>query len=254
MNDSPLEVKVWGDFGCFTRPEFGTERLSYNLPTPSAARGILECILWKPEFSWHIRQIAVLPPVQRDLDGKPLDSRRVPPFRHTSILRNEVNLVQSDRSARDWMKNGRGGYFADEDRAQRHTLALRNVAYVIRADVALEPHAVAAGLHPAKYRDQFRRRVARGQCHHQPYLGTREFSAFFSPPDGEEPVNVSDDLGLMLFDLEFTDAPNGKLVYLTHDADGAKATAGRAKPRFFSAKLEAGVLHVPPELYGEARA
>jgi CRISPR-associated protein Cas5d len=253
MNSPLLEVKVWGAFGCFTRPEFGTERVSYEVMTPSAARGVLEAIFWKPEFSWRVRQIAVLPPLKRDLAGKPLASERVAPFRHTSILRNEVNLVQSDRSARDWMKSGKGGYFADEDRAQRHTLALRDVAYVIRADVALKPHAVADGLHPAKYRDQFRRRVARGQCHHQPYLGTREFSAFFGPSDEEEPVNVNDDLGLMLFDLEFNDDPSGKLLYLTHDAEGARATPGKAKPKFFPANLEAGVLNIPPELY-EARA
>lgn len=254
MNSPPLEVKVWGEFACFTRPEFGTERVSYELMTPSAARGVLEAIFWKPEFSWQIRQIAVLPAVKRNLGGEALESpRQIAPFRHMSILRNEMNLVQSDRSAREWMKSGKGGYFADEDRAQRHTLALRDVAYVIRADVALRPHAVADGLHPAKYRDQFRRRIAKGRCHQQPYLGTREFSAFFGPPDDERPVNISDELGLILFDLEFTPDSNGKLQYLTHDAAGAKFTKGQATPKFFHARLEQGVLHVPPELYSEAQ-
>lgn len=250
MNSSPLEVKVWGDFACFTRPEFGTERVSYEVMTPSAARGILEAIFWKPEFSWQIREIAVLPPVQRDLNGKPLKpSHHIMPFRHASILRNEINNVQSDRSAR-----GGASYYADDpkNRAQRHTLALRDAAYIIRADVALRPHAVTSGVHPAKYRDQFRRRVKRGQCYHQPYLGTREFSAFFGEADGERPVQVTDELGLILFDVDFQKAATGKLEYLDHDAGGAKHVKGQALPKFFSARLEEGVLRVPQNLYGVA--
>ena len=130
MRQVPLEVKVWGDFACFTRPEMKVERVSYPVMTPSAARGVLEAIFWKPEFSWRIREIQVLQPI-----------------RYFSILRNEVNNVASQRSAQGWRKDG-GGYFADEDRAQRHTLALRDVAYVIRADMALKSHANAD---PAKY-------------------------------------------------------------------------------------------------------
>jgi CRISPR-associated protein Cas5d len=250
MNSPPLEVKVWGEFACFTRPEFGTERVSYEVMTPSAARGVLEAIFWKPEFAWQVREIAVLAPVRRGLDGKPLESTQdVAPFRHTSILRNEINTVQSDRSARSGTP-----YYADEDRAQRHTLALRDVAYIIRADVILKSHAIKDGIHPAKYRDQFRRRVERGQCHHQPYLGTREFSAFFTLPDGEPTVPTSDKLGLMLFDVGFQQTDKGKLEYLTHDSSGASYAKGQAKPRFFEASLENGVLRVPPENYQEVAA
>lgn len=250
MNEGPpLEVKVWGDFACFTRPEFGTERVSYEVMTPSAARGVLEAIFWKPEFRWLVREIAVLPSARRDLNGRPLGPPE-PRVRHFSILRNEMNSVQSDRSARSWERTG-GGYYADEDRAQRHTLCLRDVAYVIRADIRLKPHASSAGEHPAKYRDQFRRRVKRGQCHHQPYLGTREFSAFFGPPDGEEELmDLTDDLGLMLFDLDFAPTEgNGTLAYFEHDGAGRRLVNGRATPTFFLARLEGGRLHVAPELY-----
>lgn len=220
----PLLVKVWADYACFTRPEFGAERVSYPVMTPSAARGVLEAIFWKPEFTWKIREIHVLKPIQ-----------------HFSIVRNEMNSWQSASSA----KNPDYRYFADEDRAQRHTLGLRNVAYVIKADMQLKAHA---NVDEAKYRDQFRRRVKKGQCHHQPYLGTREFSAFFSEPepDRDRLINHSDELGLMLLDMEFTPTSgDATLEYFTHDESGAKVTKGKAQPRFFRAQLENGILRVP---------
>jgi CRISPR-associated protein Cas5d len=107
---SPLEVRIWGDFACFTRPEMKVERVSYPVLTPSAARGVLEAILWKPQFAWRIGEIWVLKPI-----------------RYFSILRNEVNTRASERAAAGWSKYG-GGYDASADRAQRHTLALREVA------------------------------------------------------------------------------------------------------------------------------
>lgn len=208
----PLEVKVWGELACFTRPEMKVERVSYDVMTPSAARGVLEAIFWKPEFSWQIRELWVLNPI-----------------RHFSILRNEVNSKAIAATARKWEKDG-GGYFAEDDRAQRHTLALRSVVYLIKADVVLKPHTSD---NVAKYRDQFRRRIERGQCHHIPYLGCREFPAFFAPPDGsEQAIDITDDLGQMLFDLDY-------------DSDGS----GRGTPRFFSARLQAGILQIPSELY-----
>jgi len=223
LNHPSLTVKVWGDYACFTRPEFGAERVSYEVMTPSAARGVLEAIFWKPEFTWLVREIQVLKPI-----------------RHFSILRNEMNSWQSDRAARN---NTDYHYYADSDRAQRHTLALRDVAYIIQADIHLKPHTTA---HPAKYRDQFRRRVARGQCHHQPYLGTREFSAFFGEPDeADRPIPMSDDLGLMLRDVEFIADGASTIRFLTHDASGGTVTAGRAQPQFFRARLEQGRLRVP---------
>lgn len=208
----PLSVRVWGEFACFTRPEMKVERVSYNVMTPSAARGVLEAVFWKPEFCWQVREIWVLKPI-----------------RHFSILRNEVNSKAVVSTAREWAEKG-GGYFAEDDRAQRHTLALRDVAYLIKADIVLKPHATDD---VAKYRDQFRRRVNRGQCHAAPYLGCREFAVSFGPIDEtERPINLTDDLGRMLFDLDYV-------------SDGS----GRGKPYFFPARLEAGVLKVPPELY-----
>ena len=220
--DPPLSVKVFGQYACFTRPEFGVERVSYEVMTPSAARGVLEGIFWKPEITYQILEIHVLKPIQR-----------------FSILRNEVSSWQSDRSAKDPDFH----YFADDDRTQRHTLCLRDVAYIIKANINLTSHADA---HPAKYRDQFRRRVARGQCHHQPYLGTREFSAFFEPPaEGDRAIDRTDELGLMLLDMDFTESIDGTLTYLSHDANGAKVAKGKAQPKFFRARLDRGVLRVP---------
>ncbi len=212
----PLWVKVRGDFACFTRPEMKVERVTYPVMTPSAARGVLESIFWKPEFSWRVEEIWVLKPI-----------------RYFSILRNEVNSTASARSARDWAARG-GGFYADEDRAQRHTLALRDVEYIIRAGMALRPQATDD---VAKYRDQFRRRVRAGQCFARPYLGCREFAADFAEPDGSErPLDLTDGLGPMLLDLDY---PSGSVV------PGKTA----AQPRFFQAQLEGGVLRVPVELY-----
>ena len=149
-----LAVHVWGPFACFTRPEYVTERVSYPIITPPAAAGLLSAIFWKPEFAWHVREVWVMRPI-----------------RHFSILRNEVNSRQSERSAASWQQAG-GGYVATDDRAQRHTLALRDIAYVIKAQIEVKPHAEAD---PAKYRDQFRRRVNDGRCFATPYLGCREF-------------------------------------------------------------------------------
>lgn len=213
-NGPPLEVKVWGDFACFTRPEMKAERVSYPVMTPSAARGVLEAIFWKPEFSWKVREIWVLNPI-----------------RNFSILRNEVNQKAVVSTARKWAKSG-GGYFAEEDRAQRHTLALRDVAYLIRADAVPKPHTTDD---VAKFRDQFRRRVSKGKCYYTPYLGCREFSGSFTEPEGtEKPLDLDDDLGMMLFDLRYE---AGK--------------TGRGIPVFFHSHLSKGVLHVPPELYRE---
>jgi CRISPR-associated protein Cas5d len=208
----PIEVRVWGEYACFTRPEMKVERVSYEVMTPSAARGVLESIFWKPEFQWRVREIRVLKPI-----------------RYFSIRRNEVSSRAVYRTARRWMEEG-GGYYADEDRSQRHTLGLRDVAYIITADVALRADVRE---NPAKYRDQFRRRVARGQCHSTPYLGCREFAAGFAQPEGREAAQpITADLGRMLFDLDY-------------GAGGGQ----RIEPRFFGARLEHGVLRVPSALY-----
>ena len=204
----PLAVRVWGEFACFTRPEMKVERVTYPVMTPSAARGVLEAIFWKPEFAWRVEEVWVLKPI-----------------RYFSILRNEVNSRASERAAAGWERGG-GGYDATADRAQRHTLALRDVEYVIRAQVEVKP---GVNEDAAKFRDQFRRRVHDGRCFATPYLGCREFAASFAEPDGgEKPVDVSDDLGPILLDLEYA-------------SDGS----GRGIPRFFNAHLRGGVLRVP---------
>lgn len=205
MNQPLLQVKVWGDFACFTRPEMKAERVSYPVMTPSAARGILEAIFWKPAFTWVVRRIDVLKKI-----------------RYFSIMRNEVSNKMSVRSAHGWAEHG-GGYHAEDDRAQRHTLALQDVAYIIHADMQLREHATDD---IAKYRDQFRRRVARGQCFHRPCLGTREFEAHFGEPDGtEKPDDYTADLGQMLYDLDYADD-----------------RSGRGTPLFFHCRIDQGIM------------
>ena len=227
-----LEVKVWGDWACFTRPENKAERVSYDVMTPSAARGVLEAIFWKPEFRWQVREIWVLKPVH-----------------HFSILRNEVGSMASVRAAHGWQDSD-GHYYADTDRAQRHSLLLKDVSYLIRAEMALASHATDPVF---KYRDQFRRRVQRGQYHHTPYLGNREFSAFFSPPDGgETPIPYTDHLGRMLLDISYTEEEGGPVLFAQHEITGANWVEGYARPRFFSAQLDNGILRVPRSLYEEA--
>jgi CRISPR-associated protein Cas5d len=191
------------------------ERVSYPVMTPSAARGLLEAIFWKPEIAWQIREIWVLHAV-----------------RYVSMLRNEVNHRAALAGSGGWARTG-GSYYADDaaNRAQRHTLALRDVAYLITADIVLASHATAE--HLAKYRDQFRRRVHRGQCYHRPYFGCREFTASFGPPDGgERPIDLTADLGRMLFDLDYR-----------------PESAGRSTPHFFAGRLEHGIVRIPSALY-----
>lgn len=246
-----LELKVWSDYACFTRPENKAERVSYDVMTPSAARGVLEAIFWKPEFSWQVREIVVLKEVKRQ-----------------SILRNELSNRAVFDTARGWEKTGGGMNVEEYDdrgkpkyRQQRHSLILRDVAYIIRAEIALRPHTTDPLV---KYTEMFTRRAEKGQAFHQPYLGNREFSAFFSLPDGnEQPANVVRQLGgeyaeregklslgRMLFDMEFTGAKKGRLKYRQHDAEGVRWVEGNAMPRFFDAELvEEGILRVPAHLY-----
>lgn len=220
---------MWGEYACFTRPEFGVERVSYDVMTPSAARGILSAIFWKPEFDWSVREIHILKPV-----------------RFMSVQRNEVHAVQSEFTARRWAETGEGNYYANRDTTQRHSTFLRDVAYLIVADVSLRPYMRS---HVAQYRDQFRRRVNRGQSFTTPYLGTRECSAFFGPANPDDfPINLNRRLGMMLFDLRFTADLAGPIAYRQHGRTGSRITKGRAEPVFFPAEVERGILKVP-DLY-----
>jgi CRISPR-associated protein Cas5d len=140
-------------------------------------------------------------------------------------MRNEVKTRAALSTVRRWAQAG-GGYEAADDRTQRHSLVLRDVAYLIHAQVRVHPDCDA---HPAKFRDQFRRRVDRGQCYARPYLGCREFAADFSPPHGDEqPIAESMELGRMLLDIEY-----------------AAGGQGRGTPHFFEAQMVGGIIRYP---------
>ena len=202
-----VAVRVSGPLALFTRPESKAERFSYPVLTPTAARGILESIFWKPQMRYEVREIAVLAPI-----------------RYASITTSEVTNVQSARRARQWSADGIGGVSAEQQRTQRHSRLLRDVSYVIRATIDTQP---GSRYGPRKFVTQFERRVRRGQCYAQPYLGTRECVAEFAPPSGDErPIDVTRPLGNMVLDVGHRDGEP-------------------AQPRFFAAQLERGVLRVP---------
>ncbi|KOX12666.1 type I-C CRISPR-associated protein Cas5c [Nocardiopsis sp. NRRL B-16309] len=203
----PLVVEIQGPNACFTRPEFKTERLSYPVMTPSAAKGVLEAIFWKPEFAYQVQAIEVLTPI-----------------RWFSVRRNEVDSTLSLDWVRTAMSDHQHRFDAEQHRDQRNMVCLRDVAYRIHAQMRMRPHADAP---EAKYRDQFRRRIQRGACFSQPFLGTREFSASFGKATTRGPIDHTEDLGVMLHSIDYTD--------------------GRESYRWFHAQLEDGVLAVPPQ-------
>jgi CRISPR-associated protein Cas5d len=206
-----LRLRARGPLACFTRPELKVERVSYPVMTPSAARGLLEAVLWKPALRWRIERIQVLAPI-----------------RFLAFRRNEVSHRAVAPAAAVVRDGGRvAPYFADDDRAQRNTLALRDVDYLIEA--RFEMTAKAGPLdNVTKFVEIFERRLAKGQSFHQPYLGCRELAAeVLSAVDPPPAENLSEDLGLMLWDIEY--GPQGN------------------RPLFFHARLERGVLSVPEE-------
>lgn len=201
----PVAVVVRGPYACFTRPELKSERVSYPVMTPSAAKGILEAIYWKPEFDYVVTAIEVLEPI-----------------RWASIRRNEVTSMISLDWVRKAMADATVRFDVEGDRDQRNTVFLRDVAYRIRAQVRPRPHA---GRPEATYREQFRRRVDKGACFSQPFLGTRECSADFSKDTGQPPVLITEELGVMLHSIGY--GPSGETY------------------TWFDARLENGVLQVP---------
>lgn len=212
-----LRLRARGPLACFTRPELKVERVSYPVMTPSAARGLLEAVVWKPAITWRIERIRVLAPI-----------------RFVAFRRNEVSTRAAPPPAAVVRDGGPvHSYFGDEDRAQRNTLALRDVDYVIEAHIALTERA-GPGDNLTKFVDIFERRVEKGQCFHQPYLGCREFVAEVHPAtDLPAPIDDSRDLGRILWDVEYR--------------------AGRNRPLFFAARLDRGVLEVPLEPPNEAQ-
>ena len=211
-----IRLHVWGDRACFTRPELKSERFSYDVMTPSAARGILDAIHWKPAIRWEVDRIRVLKPI-----------------RFESLRRNEVGGKVSSASVSKSMKAGStAGLVAvvEEDRQQRAATILRDVAYVIEAHFSLTPRAGAADS-VGKHLDIFNRRARKGQCFHMPCLGVREFPASFRLVETEADLPPVDpalagerDFGLMLHDIDF---------------------ARGMSPRFFRARMQDGVVAVP---------
>ncbi len=186
-----IKLKVWGDYACFTRPEMKAERVSYDVMTPSAARGVLEAIHWKPAIKWCIDRIHVLNPIRFD-----------------SVRRNEVK----SKISADTIKSAMRGtpvdlhQYAADDRVQRAALLLRDVAYIIEAHFEMTSNAGDEDT-PEKHYNIFLRRARSGQCHMQPYLGCREFPAHFMLLEGETPkssLTGEQDLGWMLYDMDFT--------------------------------------------------
>jgi CRISPR-associated protein Cas5d len=222
-----VRLHVWGDFACFTRPEMKVERVSYDVMTPSAARGILEAIHWKPAIRWSIDRIHVLKPI-----------------RFQSIRRNEVSSKIPESTARSAMKRGdlKNLHLAAADstnRAQRASTLLRHVAYVIEAHFDLTEKATDQDT-AAKHISMFNRRAATGQCFHHPCLGTREFAADFALLAEGDPLPASN-----LPDTE----RNRDLGWMLHDIDFADNNTSH----FFRARLEDGVLNVA-ELVAEGLA
>ena len=210
-----IRLLVSGDWALFTRPEMKVERVSYDVITPSAARGVLEAIYWKPEIRWHVRRLRVFRPI-----------------RFANLRRNEVASkvsVKGKAGVAAAMKAGSGtlALYADQDRQQRAALMLRDVCYGIEARFEIWSGENNVG----KHLDIFRRRAERGQCFHRPYLGTRECPAAFEWvasdegwPAVDDSLRGERDLGFMLHDIDYE---NGRTS------------------RFFRATMTDGVIEVP---------
>ena len=217
MRDSPVKsngfrLKVWGRNACFTRPEMKVERVSYDVITPSAARGILEAILWKPAIRWKVTQIDVLNPIKWE-----------------SVRRNEVGAVMSSRTS---------GIFIEEQRQQRAGLFLRDVAYTIHAYFEMTDKAGVEDT-VVKFTEMFLRRAEKGQCFHRLYLGCREFAAEFEVfTNGKplpEPISETRDLGWMLYDICHNN---------TSDSDSQHFCNDNCRPSFFRASLDNGRMKI----------
>lgn len=209
-----VRLLVWGDYACFTRPEMKVERVSYDVMTPSAACGILDTIHWKPAIRWVIDKIHVLNDIRFD-----------------NVRRNEVGSKIGSGNVKKAMKGGGVELcqYVNEDRQQRATLLLRDVAYVIEAHFEMTDQAGPED-NPEKHINIFLRRARQGQCYQQPFLGCREFSAGFRLIENTEPLPNSShqgeekDLGWMLWGIDYVD---------------------NMTPRFFRATMKDGTIEVP---------
>lgn len=201
-------MEVWGSMACFTRPEMKTERVSYDVPTPSAARGMIESIYYHPGLKWTIDRIWVLNPIQ-----------------FMNLRRNEVS---SKISASNIMQEANGGkqscIVTTQDIQQRAAMMLKDVRYVIEAHFDMTDKADASD-NPGKFQDIVKRRLRKGACYAAPYLGTRECTAHFRLWEGGaiEGIDETRDLGYMLYDMDYSDPEH-------------------IQPMFFHAKMEHGCI------------
>ena len=220
-----LRLRVRGPLACFTRPELKVERVSYPVMTPSAARGILEAVLWKPAIAWYVERIHVLKEIK-----------------FTAFRRNEVNNKAS-APPKSVIENGGPPplYFADEDRAQRNTVALSDVDYLVDAHFSMTGKA-GADDNMNKFIDMFTRRVDKGQHFHQPYLGCREFAAEVLPAgDSLAAIQESRDLGMMLWDIRFSAQGNTPVYFLASLAKGVMEVPADPEAVFAGAGSNGGV-------------
>ena len=218
-----IRIEVWGDWALFTRPEMKVERVSYDVMTPSAARGLIDAIYWHPGLKWVVDRIYVRAPI-----------------RFSNLRRNEVKSKINHKSVSTVMKCESSELYlcTSDDIQQRAALLLRDVRYIIEAHFDLIPEKMAPGDNAGKFQDIAKRRIQKGQFYHQPCFGCREFPAQFKPceeiPPCPEELKGEKDLGWMLWDMDYTDPED-------------------IRPLFFRAALRDGVLEVPARDSGEVR-
>lgn len=201
-------MEVWGERACFTRPELKTERVSYDVPTPSAARGMIESVYFHPGMKWVVDRIWVLKPIQ-----------------FVNVRRNEVKSKILASSLMQEANGGRrGGIYTAEDIQQRAAMMLRDVHYVFEAHFEMTEKANPSD-NPGKFQDIVKRRLRKGACYSMPYLGCRECTAHFRLwEDGEIPaIDETRELGYMLYDMDYSDESD-------------------IRPVFFRAKMEHGMI------------
>lgn len=219
-----IQLEVWGPYALYSRPELKTERMSYDIITPSAARGLVEAIYFHPGLRWHIDRIYLLRPFGKEKPDNPDEKEEY--IRFASVRRNEVKNKILASSVRSAAGSGQPLYqVTSQEIVQRASLVLRDVHYVIEAHFEMTDKA-APGDNPGKFQDIVTRRMERGQCFHTPYFGCREFPVSFRRwPGGPIPtIDETRDLGLMLYDFDYSDP-------------------AAITPTYFRARLEHGVLN-----------
>lgn len=220
-----LQVEVWGDYALFSRPELKTERMSYEIITPSAARGLVEAIYWHPGLKVIIDRIYLMQGMH--VDGNRSDDT---PIKFINVRRNEVKSKVLARQVQGMMMGGAvPSLDSKADIQQRASTILTDVHYVIEAHFEMTAKA-ASGDNEGKFKDIFQRRLERGSAFAQPYFGCREFPAHFRAWEGGpvHPVDFSKDLGIMLYDMDYSDPKN-------------------IRPMYFHARIEHGVMQVSRE-------